>query len=88
MHLGFFKSFIQFTKTAANFHEIGRKYIFTAPNRNIIKNRMQKKKIEQFSKNYRFLFLTLILHKLEVITSSINVKNTLIIGLQVLNVSI
>ena len=32
-HLGFFKNFI-FSKTAANFLEISRKYVFTASNRN------------------------------------------------------
>ena len=43
-HLGFFKNFI---KTAANVLEIGRKHVFIASNRNVIKNRIEKKKLEQ-----------------------------------------
>ena len=43
-HLGFFKDFI-FSKTAAKFFEISRKHVFTASNRNIIRNRVEKKKL-------------------------------------------
>ena len=42
-HLGFFKNFI-FSKTAANFLEISRKYVFTASNKNIVKNGVGRKK--------------------------------------------
>ena len=45
-HFGFFKNFI-FSKTAANFLEISRKHVFTALKRNIIKNRVEKKKLGQ-----------------------------------------
>ena len=38
-HLGFFKKFI-LRKTAANFSEINRKYVFAASNRKITKNRV------------------------------------------------
>ena len=38
-HLGFLKKVI-LRKTAANFTEISRKYVFAASNRNIIKNRV------------------------------------------------
>ena len=52
-HLGFFKNIL--CKTVANFTEIGRKHVFAASNRNIIKNRVQKKKLEQiFVKNLQF----------------------------------
>ena len=44
--LGLFKNFI-LRKTAINFTEISRKNVFSALNRNIIKNRVQKKKLEQ-----------------------------------------
>ena len=59
-HLGFFKDFI-FSKTAANFLKIRRKHVFTSSNRNIIKNRVEKKKLEQIlSKGYSYLIQTLI----------------------------
>ena len=58
-HIGFFKK-IDFHKTAANFTEISRKHVFAASNRNIIKNRIYKKKLQVFSKVYSFLFQTLI----------------------------
>ena len=45
-HLGFFETFI-LRKIAANFTEISRKHVSTASNRNIIKNRVKKKKLEQ-----------------------------------------
>ena len=48
---GFFKNLI-FNKNAANFFEISRKHVFTASNRNIIKNRVEKKEIK---KNYQKL---------------------------------
>ena len=35
------------SKTAANYLEISRKRVFTASNKNIIKIRVQKKKLEQ-----------------------------------------
>ena len=38
-HLGFFENFI-LRKIAANFTEIGRKHVFAASNRNMIKNRV------------------------------------------------
>ena len=44
-HLGFFKKII-FRKTAANFLETSRKHVFSASNRNRIKNRVKKKKLE------------------------------------------
>ena len=59
-HLGFFKKCI-FNKTAAMFLEISRKYVFNASNRNIITNRVEKKKLERIlSKIYSFRFQTLI----------------------------
>ena len=40
---------------------LSRKHVFTASNRNIIKNRVEKKKLEQIlSKSYRFFIQTLI----------------------------
>ena len=55
-HLGFFKNFI-FSKTAAMFLEIRTKGVFTALNRNIVKNRVEKTKLEQIlSKNTVLLF--------------------------------
>ena len=48
-----------FSKTAANFLEISRKHVFTASNRNIIKNKVQNNKCEQIlSKSYNLLFQT------------------------------
>ena len=44
-HLGFFKNFI-FSKTSANFLKISRKHVFTATNSNVIKNRVEKEKLE------------------------------------------
>ena len=59
-HLGFFKNFI-LCKTAANFTEISRKHVFAASNRDIIENRVLKKKLEQFfPKIHSFVFQTLI----------------------------
>ena len=58
-HLGFLNK-NNFSKTAANFLEIGQKHVFTVSNRNIIKKRAQKKKLEQFFQKVIFLFLTLI----------------------------
>ena len=59
-HLGFFKKII-LLKTAENFLEIGRKHMSLASNRNKIKNRVEKKKLEQIlSKSYSFLIQTLI----------------------------
>ena len=59
-HLGFFKKFT-LHKTAANFTEISTKHVFATSNRNIIKNRILEKKLEQiFSKRYIFLFQNLI----------------------------
>ena len=53
-HLGFFKNCI-FNKTAAIFLEISRKPVFTASNSNIIKYRVEKKKLEHFfPKSYSF----------------------------------
>ena len=49
--LGFFKIFI-FSKTAANFLEISRKRVFTASNRNIIKIRVEKKKMLLIGTNF------------------------------------
>ena len=55
-HLGFFKSFI-LCKTVANFTEISRKHVLAALNRNITKDRLLKKKLEQIlSKSFSFLF--------------------------------
>ena len=52
-HLGYY--FI-FGKTVANFLEISRKNVFTDFNSNIIKNRVEKNKLEQIlSKCYSFL---------------------------------
>ena len=57
-HLGFFKNFI-FSKTAARFLETSRKHAFFASNRNIIENRVEKKKLEQIlSKSCSFLVQT------------------------------
>ena len=59
-HLGFFNNFILY-KIAADFTEFSRKYEFAASNRNIIENKVKKKKLEQvFPKIYSFLFRTLI----------------------------
>ena len=58
--LGFFKNFI-LRKTAANFTEISRTHVFAASNRDIIENRVLKKKLEQFfPKIHSFVFQTLI----------------------------
>ena len=55
-HLGFFKIFI-FSKVAANFLEIGRKHVLLALNRSIIKNNVEKKKLEHIlSKRYSLFF--------------------------------
>ena len=59
-HLGFFQNLI-FSKTVANFLEISRKHVLTVSNRNITKNRVEKKKLQQIlSKSYSFLFPSLI----------------------------
>ena len=59
-HVRFFKNFI-FSKTAANFLKIIRKHVPTASNMNIIKNRVEKNKLEQIlSKSYSFRFHILI----------------------------
>ena len=58
---GFFKNLI-FSKTAANFLEIDRKYVFTASNRNIIKNRELKKKFDFLKKKLQFSFSHFNLH--------------------------
>ena len=58
--LDFFKNF-SFSKTAANFLEISKKYVLSASNKNIIKNGVENKKLEQIlSKSYNFLIQTLI----------------------------
>ena len=49
-----------FSKNAANFLEISRKYLFTAANTCIIKNRVGKKLKQILSRNYSFRFQTLI----------------------------
>ena len=55
-HLGFFKKSVIFGYTTASFLEISRKHVFTASNRNIINNKVEKNKLEQIlSKNYSFL---------------------------------
>ena len=60
-YLEFFKIHYILCKTAANFTEISTKHLFAALNRDIIKNRVQKKKLEQiFSKIYSFHFQTFI----------------------------
>ena len=51
----------------ANFREPSRKQVFTASNGNVVKNRVEKKKLEQIlSKRFLFkpLFALVILHKL------------------------
>ena len=59
-HPGFFKNFI-LRKTAYNFTGISRKHVFSASNRKIIENRVNKKNLEQiFPKFYSFLFRSLI----------------------------
>ena len=57
--LDFFQKFY-FGKTAADFLEISRKHVFTASNRNIIKNRVEKKKLEEMSKSFSFFIQNLI----------------------------
>ena len=42
-YLGFFKN-VLFRRTLSNFLQIGRKHIFAASNRNVIINRVEKKK--------------------------------------------
>ena len=55
-HLGFFKNFI-FSKNAANFLEISRKHLFRTSNMNVIKDRVEKKKLKQIlSKSFNFRF--------------------------------
>ena len=55
-HLAFFKKNI-LRKTSANFTEISRKHVFAALNRNMIMNRVYKKKLERtLSKSYSFPF--------------------------------
>ena len=55
-HQGFFKIFI-LRKTAANFTKISRKRVFAASNKNIIEDRVEKKKLEQIlPKICSFLF--------------------------------
>ena len=92
-HLGFFKISI-FSKTAGNFLEISRKHVFTtSSNRNTIKNRVRKKKLEEIlSESYIFLFQTLICIINFALTISDDViqltsKDVFIIGLQVMKVS-
>ena len=91
-HLGFFKKFI-LRKTAANFSEINRKYVFAASNRKITKNRVQKKKLEQILlKSISFLFQTLIyiVNSAWIISDDViqlMSKDARIIGLQVLKIS-
>ena len=46
-NLGFFKKCI-FSKIAANFPELRRRHMFTDTNRNIIKNRVEKRKWNKF----------------------------------------
>ena len=51
------------SKTAADFLEINRKHAFTASNRNIIKNRVEKKKLElTLSKKLQFSHSNFNLH--------------------------
>ena len=58
--LDFSKIFV-LRKNAANFTEISIKHVFADSNRNIIGNRVKKKKLEQvIPKIYSFLFRTLI----------------------------
>ena len=48
---------ILFSKIEENFLEVSRKHVFTAANSNIIKNRVEKKKLDQIlSKGTVFLF--------------------------------
>ena len=55
-HRKFFKKNI-FGKIAANFLEISRKHVFTASNRNIVKNTVRKKKLAQIlSESYSLSF--------------------------------
>ena len=90
--LGFFKTFI-LPITTANFLEISRKHVFAASNRNIIKNRVEKKKLEQILlKSYSFLIQTLncVIKFAQIISDDViqlMSKDTLIIGLQVLKES-
>ena len=51
--LGFFKNF-NLPKTAAYFLEISRKHVFAASNRNIIKKRVEKNKLEQILSKLHF----------------------------------
>ena len=45
-----------FSKTAVNFLEINRKHVLTAPKSRMIKNRVEKKKLEKIlPKTYSFL---------------------------------
>ena len=54
-HTGFFKK-CTFLKTAAYYLEISTKHVFVTSNSNIIKNRVEKKKLEQnLLKSYSFL---------------------------------
>ena len=56
-----FSNILFSTKTAAIIFHIGSKHVFTSSNSNIIKNRVEKKKLEQILlKKYSFLFQTLI----------------------------
>ena len=52
-HLGFFKNVI-LRKTAANFTEISRKYVFAASNRDIIKKSLKEEIRTFFLKNLQF----------------------------------
>ena len=57
-HVRYLGRHIRFLK---NFLEISRKHVFTAPNTDIIKNRVEKKKLKQtLAKSYSFRFQTLI----------------------------
>ena len=59
-YLGFFTNFI-LKRNCSQFLEISRRHVFTGSNRNIIKNKVEKKKLEQIlSKSYSFLIETLI----------------------------
>ena len=57
-HLGFFKSFI-LRKIAANFTEISKKNVFPALNRNIIENRVKRKKLEQIFPKFTVFYFEL-----------------------------
>ena len=45
-HLGLYKKFY-FSKIVASVFEISKKHVLTDSNRNVIKNRVEKKKVEQ-----------------------------------------